>query len=55
MGLGKGNCSELWGVLVGGLQGSENESAESRSDKMVRCVDGMGALLRTLTWFQIAN
>ena len=23
--------------------------------KMVRCVDGMGSLLFTLTWFQIAN
>ena len=23
--------------------------------KIVRCVDGMGALLPTLTWFQIAN
>ena len=33
MGLGRDNWAELRGVPLGGLQVSENESAESRWDK----------------------
>ena len=55
IGLRRDNWAELWGVPFGGLQVSENESAKSGGTKMVRCVDGMGSLPRTLTWFQIAN
>ena len=33
MGLGRDNWAELWGVPLGGLQVSENESAKSGWDK----------------------
>ena len=55
--MGRDNWAELWGVPLGGLQVSAAQMKAPRAGgtKMVRCVDGMGSLPRTLTWFQIAN
>ena len=41
------------GQLGGAVEGPP--APRAGGTKMVRCVDGMGSLPRTLTWFQIAN
>ena len=43
------------GSPLGDFKLARMKAPRAGGTKMVRCVDGMGSLPRTLTWFQIAN
>ena len=43
------------GSPLGDFKLARMKALRAGGTKMVRCVDGMGSLPRTLTWFQIAN
>ena len=45
----------MGGPPLGDFKLARMKAPRAGGTKMVRCVDGMGSLLRSLTWFQIAN
>ena len=53
--VGRGDWAELWRIPLGDFKLARIKAPRAGGTKMVRWVDGMGSLLRELTWFHIAN